>query len=90
MTTERQKITIYSTIRNLNLIIVLLMTFIVSSLAEKTIDVTEFKTAGYEKDATPMVVAAINYCKKNAIAKLTFHAVKNIFLSAITMRDLNA
>jgi len=79
MTTERQKITIYSTIRNLNLIIVLLMTFIVSSLAAKTIDVTEFKTAGYEKDATPMVVAAINYCKKNAIAKLTFPAGKYNF-----------
>lgn len=51
----------------------------ISSLDAKTIDVTQFKTPGFDKDATPMVVAAINYCRTNGIQKLVFPAGKYNF-----------
>ena len=62
----------YSVLRKCSLIIILLVFSIIVVNAGKSVVVTDFKTPGYEKDATPMVLAAINYCKKNGIERLTF------------------
>ena len=74
-----QKLLISFAYKKWSLMILFLMTSFITTTTARTVDVTEFKTVGYEKDATPMVVAALNYCKKNSIEKLTFPAGKYNF-----------
>ena len=69
---KHKQINTHAAINKHNLIIALLLTMLLPTLAAGTIDVTEFKTPGYEKDATPMVFSAINYCRKNKVSKLIF------------------
>ena len=69
----------YLAVRSWRVILICLVNSILLVEAAKTVDVTDFKTAGYEKDATPIVMAAIDFCRRNRVDKLIFPKAKYNF-----------